>query len=49
MVSDIQKLIADMPLLMFIAVFMTGALTSLSSGTIVRVPVALGFIAGATE
>jgi cytochrome c biogenesis protein CcdA len=49
MVPGIQKLIADTPLLIFFAVFMTGALTSLSSSTIVRVPVALGFIAGATE
>jgi cytochrome c biogenesis protein CcdA len=49
MVSDVQKLIADMPLLIASVVFVTGALTSLSSSTIVRVPVALGFIAGATE
>ncbi len=49
MVSDVQKLIADTPALMVILIFMVGALTSLSSGTIVRVPVALGFIAGATE
>jgi cytochrome c-type biogenesis protein len=49
MASNIQKLIADTPILMFFVVFMTGALTSLSSSTIVRVPVALGFIAGATE
>ncbi len=49
MVSDIQKLIADTPLLMVLVIFMVGALTSLSSSTIVRVPVALGFIAGATE
>jgi cytochrome c-type biogenesis protein len=49
MVPGIQKLIADTPLLIFFAVFMMGALASLSSSTIVRVPVALGFIAGATE
>jgi cytochrome c-type biogenesis protein len=49
MVPGIQKLIADTPLLIFFAVFMTGVLTSLSSRTIVRVPVALSFIAGATE
>ncbi len=49
MVSDVQKLIADMPLLMVFVIFMAGVLTSLSSSTIVRVPVALGFIAGATE
>jgi cytochrome c biogenesis protein CcdA len=49
MVTGIQKLIADTPILIFFAVFVTGALTSLSSSTIVRVPVALGFIAGATE
>ena len=49
MVPGIQKLIADTPALMFSVVFMAGALTSLSSSTIVRVPVALGFIAGATE
>lgn len=49
MVPGIQKLIADTPLLIASAVFVTGALTSLSSSTIVRVPVALGFIAGATE
>ncbi len=49
MVSDAQKLIADTPLLMVLVIFMVGVLTSLSSSTIVRVPVALGFIAGATE
>jgi cytochrome c-type biogenesis protein len=49
MAPGIQKLLADTPLLIFFAVFMTGALTSLSSSTIVRVPVALGFIAGAAE
>ncbi len=49
MVSGIQKLVADTPLLIVSVVFMAGALTSLSSSTIVRVPVALGFIAGATE
>ena len=49
MVPCIQKLIADTPLLIVSVVFVTGALTSLSSSTIVRVPVALGFIAGATE
>ena len=49
MVPGIQKLIADTPLLIVSVVFVTGALTSLSSSTIVRVPVALGFIAGATE
>jgi cytochrome c biogenesis protein CcdA len=49
MVPGIQKLIADTPLLIVSVVFVTGVLTSLSSSTIVRVPVALGFIAGATE
>jgi len=49
MVPGIQKLIVDTPLLIASVVFVTGALTSLSSSTIVRVPVALGFIAGATE
>lgn len=49
MVPSIQKLIADTPLLIVSVVFVTGVLTSLSSSTIVRIPVALGFIAGATE
>jgi cytochrome c biogenesis protein CcdA len=49
MISNIQKLISDTPLLIVSVVFVTGVLTSLSSSTIVRVPVALGFIAGATE
>ena len=49
MVPGIQKLISDTPLSIVSVVFMTGALTSLSSSTIVRVPVALGFIAGVTE
>ena len=49
MISNIQKLISDTPLLIVSVVFVTGALTSISSSTIVRVPVALGFIAGATE
>jgi cytochrome c-type biogenesis protein len=49
MVSNIQKMIADAPLLAIFFVFWAGALASLSSCTIVRVPVALGFIAGAAE
>jgi cytochrome c biogenesis protein CcdA len=49
MVYNIQKLIAETPLLAVFLVFWAGALASLSSCTIVRVPVALGFIAGATE
>jgi cytochrome c-type biogenesis protein len=49
MVSNIHKLIAETPVLVVLIVFLSGALASLSSSTIVRVPVALGFIAGATE
>jgi cytochrome c-type biogenesis protein len=49
MASGVQKFIADTPLLMVFIIFMIGVLTSLSSSTIVRVPVALDFIAGATE
>ena len=49
MISNIQKLISDTPFLVVFVVFMAGALASLSSCTIVRVPVALGFIAGAAE
>jgi len=49
MESSIQKLIAESPLLAVFLVFWAGALASLSSCTIVRVPVALGFIAGTTE
>jgi cytochrome c biogenesis protein CcdA len=49
MVPSIQKLIAESPLLAVFLVFLVGALASLSSCTIVRVPVALGYIAGATE
>ncbi len=49
MVSSIQGLIAESPLLAIFVVFLAGALASLGSCTIVRVPVALGFIAGATE
>jgi cytochrome c biogenesis protein CcdA len=49
MVSSIQKVIAESPLLAIFLVFWAGALASLSSCTIVRVPIALGFIAGATE
>jgi cytochrome c biogenesis protein CcdA len=49
MVSGIQQVIADSPFLALLLVFWAGALASLSSCTIVRVPVALGFIAGATE
>jgi cytochrome c-type biogenesis protein len=49
MISSIQKLISDAPFLAIIIVFWAGALASLSSCTIVRVPIALGFIAGATE
>ncbi|MBN2019503.1 MAG: sulfite exporter TauE/SafE family protein [Sedimentisphaerales bacterium] len=49
MFSSIQKLISDTPFLAVFVVFWAGALASLSSCTIVRVPVALGFIAGAAE
>jgi thioredoxin:protein disulfide reductase len=49
MVSSMQKVIAEAPLLALFVVFWAGALASLSSCTIVRVPVALGFIAGAAE
>ncbi|MFH1370253.1 MAG: cytochrome c biogenesis protein CcdA [Planctomycetota bacterium] len=49
MVSSTQKLIAEAPLLAIFVVFLAGALASLGSCTIVRVPVALGFIAGAAE
>jgi cytochrome c biogenesis protein CcdA len=49
MVSSFQKLIADSPFLAIFLIFWAGALASLSSCTIVRVPVALGFIAGAAE
>ena len=44
-----QKLIAETPLLAVFVVFWAGALASLSSCTIVRVPIALGYIAGAAE
>jgi cytochrome c biogenesis protein CcdA len=49
MVSGIQKVIENSPFLALLLIFWAGALASLSSCTIVRVPVALGFIAGATE
>ncbi len=49
MFSNIQKTIADAPVMAIFLVFWAGALASLSSCTIVRVPVALGFIAGAAE
>jgi cytochrome c biogenesis protein CcdA len=49
MVSSFQKLVADSPFLAIFLIFWAGALASLSSCTIVRVPVALGFIAGAAE
>jgi cytochrome c-type biogenesis protein len=49
MVSGIQKVIENSPVLALLLIFWAGALASLSSCTIVRVPVALGFIAGATE
>jgi cytochrome c biogenesis protein CcdA len=49
LVSSIQKLIAEAPFWAICLIFWAGALASLSSCTIVRVPVALGFIAGAAE
>jgi cytochrome c biogenesis protein CcdA len=49
MVSGVQKLLAESPFLGIILIFWAGALASLSSCTIVRVPVALSFIAGTTE
>lgn len=49
MVYSIQKIITETPFLAVFLVFWAGALASLSSCTIVRVPVALGFIAGAAE
>jgi cytochrome c biogenesis protein CcdA len=49
MVSDVQKLLTESPFLGIFLIFWAGALASLSSCTIVRVPVALSFIAGAAE
>src|SRR4030042_557035 len=49
MVSDVQKLLAESPFLGIFLIFWAGALASLSSCTIVRVPVALSFVAGAAE
>jgi len=49
MVSGIQKVIENSPVLALLLVFLAGALASIGSCIIVRVPVALGFIAGATE
>ncbi len=49
MISSIQKLVSESPFLVVVLVFWVGALASLSSCTIVRVPVALGYIAGAAD
>ena len=49
MVSSIQNLFVGSPFLVMFLIFWAGALASLSSCTIVRVPVALSFIAGAAE
>jgi cytochrome c biogenesis protein CcdA len=49
MVSGIQKVISETPLLAIFVVFCAGALASVASCTIVQAPVALGFIAGAAE
>ncbi len=49
MVSGVQKLLVESPFFAIFLIFWAGALASLSSCTIVRVPVALSFIAGAAE
>lgn len=49
MISGLQKILTESPFWAIFLVFWAGALASLSSCTIVRVPVALSFIAGAAE
>ncbi len=49
MIESIKNVISDSPVWAIFLVFWAGALASMSSCTIVRVPVALGYIAGAAD
>jgi len=49
MVLTVQKFVNDAPFLAIFLVFWIGALASLSSCTIVRVPVVLSYVAGAAD
>ncbi|MBN1787854.1 MAG: sulfite exporter TauE/SafE family protein [Sedimentisphaerales bacterium] len=49
MISNLQRVLTDSPLLALIAVFWAGAIASLSSCTIVRIPIVLGYISGAGD
>jgi cytochrome c-type biogenesis protein len=48
-IQTIQKAVAETPLIAIIVVFWAGAFASLSSCTIVRVPIVFGYISGATN
>jgi thiol:disulfide interchange protein DsbD len=47
--STLERLVADSPILAVLVAFWAGAFASLSSCTIVRVPVVLSYVAGAAD
>jgi cytochrome c biogenesis protein CcdA len=49
LVQTIQQALVETPIMAIFVVFCTGAFASLSSCTIVRVPVVLGYVSGATN
>jgi cytochrome c-type biogenesis protein len=49
LIQIIHKAVAETPLIAIFVVFWAGAFASLSSCTIVRVPIVLGYISGATH
>ncbi len=48
-INTIQEALAEAPIIAIFIVFWSGALASLSSCTIVRVPVVLGYVTGTTD
>jgi thiol:disulfide interchange protein DsbD len=49
LIQTIQQALAETPIIAVLVVFWAGAFASLSSCTIVRVPIVLGYVSGATN
>lgn len=49
LIQTIQQALADKPIMAVFVIFWAGAFASLSSCTIVRVPVVLGYVSGASD
>lgn len=47
--QTVQQTLTETPIMAIVVVFWVGALASLSSCTIVRIPVVLGYVSGATD